>query len=250
MPSRRVVLRADDVQLNASLASIRRELQIDDRFDDAAQAEADAAVRRGPRPPPPTAREFADRRDVELVTIDPEGSRDLDQAYAAQRRGEGYRVLYAIADVASFVAPGGALDSTARAPWRDDVRTRRTSPFASRPINEGAASLLAGHDRQALLWTIDLDADGSATQHTSSALGCAAASSSRTLRLSSSSTPTRPTSHCTASKNRTASYWTRADRGAGEPQHPHAGRRAPTTATSWNTSSPYRSRNGMRRSRS
>ncbi len=47
------------------------------------------------------------------MTIDPAGSRDLDQAFHAERQGTGFRVHYAIADVAAFVAPGGALDREA-----------------------------------------------------------------------------------------------------------------------------------------
>ena len=40
---------------------------------------------------------------------------DLDQAVHLARSGDGYLVHYAIADVSSFVAPGGALaDET----WR------------------------------------------------------------------------------------------------------------------------------------
>src|ERR1700759_4586210 len=54
----------------------------------------------------------ADRRDVPFVTVDPATSRDLDQAMHLSRRdGGGFRVHYAIADVASFVLPGGALEA-------------------------------------------------------------------------------------------------------------------------------------------
>ena len=51
-----------------------------------------------------------DATDIPLVTIDPSGSMDLDQAYHAEARFGGFRIHYAIADVAAFVAPGGALD--------------------------------------------------------------------------------------------------------------------------------------------
>ena len=59
-----------------------------------------------------------DRLDLELVTIDPEGSRDLDQAFHAERFGNGYRVHYAIADLAHFVTSGGPIDEEA---WRRGV---------------------------------------------------------------------------------------------------------------------------------
>jgi len=44
------------------------------------------------------------------VTIDPPGARDLDQMLHIERRGDGHRVRYAIADPGVFITPGGALD--------------------------------------------------------------------------------------------------------------------------------------------
>ena len=52
-----------------------------------------------------------DATDIAFVTIDPAGSRDLDQAVHIARVADGYLVSYAIADVASFVRPGSALDA-------------------------------------------------------------------------------------------------------------------------------------------
>lgn len=165
MASPRVTLAVDDKQLLASFAAIRAELHIPSSFDEATQAEADAAAQRGPVvPAASTARDVVDRRDIAFVTIDPEGSRDLDQAYAAQRAGRGYRVWYAIADVASFVAPDSALDHTARERGATMFAPDERAPLHPVVLNEGAASLLADVDRQALLWTIDVDADGSVTQ--------------------------------------------------------------------------------------
>jgi exoribonuclease R len=121
----------------------------------AALTEADAVAARGPAP--------GDRRDerrLELVTIDPPGSRDLDQAVLVERRADGFRVRYAIADVAAFVAPGGALDAAARERGVTVYMPDRRSPLHPDAVGEGAASLLPGVDRPALLWTIDLDAEG------------------------------------------------------------------------------------------
>ena len=162
MASPRVTLAVDDIELLASFAAIRAELQIPSGFDDATAAEAEAAARQGPVVPvASTARDVADRRDIAFVTIDPEGSRDLDQAYAARRSGRGYRVWYAIADVASFIAPDSALDRTARARGATMFAPDERAPLHPLVLNEGAASLLAGLDRQSVLWTIDVDSDGS-----------------------------------------------------------------------------------------
>jgi len=136
-------------------SALRRELELPERFPPAAQAEADA-VAAGPPPLPPT-----DRTDVAFVTIDPPGSLDLDQAMCLQRRsGGGYRVHYAIADVAAYVRPDGALaDET----WRRGETVYLPDgnvPLHPRNLCEGAASLLPDQVRAAALWTIDLDADG------------------------------------------------------------------------------------------
>ncbi|MEA2124700.1 MAG: hypothetical protein QOI80_1482, partial [Solirubrobacteraceae bacterium] len=71
-------------------------------FSPEALAEAEAAAAK-PLP--------AEALDIPFVTVDPPGSRDLDQALHIERRGEGHRVSYAIADLAFFVTPGGALDA-------------------------------------------------------------------------------------------------------------------------------------------
>jgi exoribonuclease R len=160
--SPRVTLAVDDAGLQAAFAAIRAELKIPDRFDEATSAEAETAAQRGPSvPSDSTVRSFADRRDIAFITIDPEGSRDLDQAYAAERTRRGFRVWYAIADVASFVAPGGALDATARARGATMFAPDERAPLHPTVLNEGAASLLAGAERPAVLWTIELDRDGS-----------------------------------------------------------------------------------------
>jgi len=104
-----------------------------------------------------------DARDIPFVAVDPPGSRDLDQAFAAEPRGSGHRVFYAIADVAALVEPGGPVDLEARSRgltlYSPDLRTS-LHPEA---INEDAGSLLDGQERQALLWTIDLDESGEIT---------------------------------------------------------------------------------------
>ncbi|WBB79897.1 RNB domain-containing ribonuclease [Micromonospora sp. WMMD882] len=133
--------------------ALRQELGLPDRFPPEAQREADGAAAR----PLPA---YADRRDVPLVTLDPAASRDLDQAMCLTRRaGGGYRVRYAIADVATHVRPGGALEAET---WRRGQTVYLPDgnvPLHPETLSEGAASLLPDVDRAAVLWTIDLDAD-------------------------------------------------------------------------------------------
>jgi exoribonuclease R len=107
--------------------------------------------------------EREDRREIELFTIDPPGSMDLDQAMALERRSGGYRIRYAIADVGAFVRPGGALDAEAHRRVMTRYLPDGNAPLHPRVLSEGAASLLPSQDRAAVLWTIELDGDGERT---------------------------------------------------------------------------------------
>src|SRR5262245_33569823 len=132
-------------------SALRRELKLPTQFSLAAQREADNVAARGPAAP------STDHTDIAFVTLDPPASMDLDQAMCLQRRGDGFRVWYAIADVSAFVAPDGALvdDTWARGQtvYLPDGRV----PLHPTVLSEGAASLLPGETRPAVVWTIDLD---------------------------------------------------------------------------------------------
>jgi len=158
VPHRRVRLVADGAHLREGFAGIRAELGVPAAFPDAVLAAAEQAARR-PRLPD------RDLTDIAFVTIDPPGSMDLDQAMHIERRrvdgrSAGYRVRYAIADVAAFVTPGDPVDLEAHARgetlYSPDIRTPLHPPV----VGEAAASLLPDQPRPALVWIIDLDGDG------------------------------------------------------------------------------------------
>jgi exoribonuclease R len=133
---------------------LRRELKLPGEFPGDAMAEADAAARGTPMP-------AVDRTDVPFVTIDPDTSRDLDQAMHLERRpGGGFRVRYAIADVASFVRPGGPLEAETWVRGQTIYLPDGRIPLHPPVLSEGAVSLFPGVDRAAVVWAIDLDADG------------------------------------------------------------------------------------------
>jgi exoribonuclease R len=134
-------------------AAIRAEFDVPEEFPADVLAEAE---RRAAEPPLPEL----DATDVPLVTVDPVGSRDLDQAVHLAARGDGYRVSYAIADVGAVVALGSRLDAEARRRGQTLYSPDRRTPLHPPVLSEGAASLLADQLRPAVLWTIDLDADG------------------------------------------------------------------------------------------
>jgi exoribonuclease R len=154
MPARRI--RVDPVSaLRDGFEAIRREAGVPDAFPPAVLAGAEAAAAKV---------EPRDRVDVPFVTIDPPGARDLDQALHIERDGDGHRVRYAIADVGAFVEPGGALDAEATARALTVYAPDRKVPLHPPVLSEGAASLLPGEWRPALVWTLDLDAAGELTE--------------------------------------------------------------------------------------
>ncbi|MET9427021.1 RNB domain-containing ribonuclease [Streptomyces sp. NPDC003036] len=155
MPRRQIrVTGAAEAPLRAALGALRARLDVPGAFPAAVLAEAEAAAK-APRLP------ARDATDIPFFTVDPPGSTDLDQAlHLAHRPDGGYRVHYAIADVAAFVTPGGALDAEAHRRvltlYFPDARVPLHPPV----LSEGAASLLPGRPVPALLWRIDLDAYG------------------------------------------------------------------------------------------
>ncbi len=104
-----------------------------------------------------------DATDIPFVTVDPPGSKDLDQALHIAPRGDGFLLSYAIADVAGFVEPGSALDDEANARGETLYFPDTRIPLHPPLLSEGAASLLPEQIRPAVLWQIGLDSTGSVT---------------------------------------------------------------------------------------
>ncbi|QRP98387.1 RNB domain-containing ribonuclease [Corynebacterium sp. FDAARGOS 1242] len=101
-----------------------------------------------------------DARDIPLVSIDPVGSLDLDQAVFIEARDGGYRVLYAIADVAAFIEPGSVLEEESLKRGQTIYLPDEPARLHPAELSEDRASLLADVDRPAVLWTFDLDSAG------------------------------------------------------------------------------------------
>lgn len=164
MPRRHLRLKgAPEAPLRAALRALRAELDVPGAFPLQVLVEAEHAAK-SPRLP------SYDATDLPLFTIDPPTATDLDQAMHLSRRPGsasgtgpgtgGYRVRYAIADVAAFVTPGGALDAEAHRRVTTLYFPDDKVPLHPACLSEGAASLLPGHICPAVLWTLDLDADG------------------------------------------------------------------------------------------
>lgn len=101
-----------------------------------------------------------DRTDLALVTIDPPGAMDLDQALHIERTDSGFLLHYAIADVGAVIHPEGALAKEAGTRGQTFYLPDGTVPLHPEVLSEGAASLLPDVDRPAALWTIELDEHG------------------------------------------------------------------------------------------
>ena len=167
---------APPAEVAQTLDALRAHYEVPAAFPPEALAEAEAAAGAWAQDGP--ARLLADgacdARDLELVTIDPPGSMDLDQAVllerlpaqagvgtgAAQEPAATYRVHYAIASLATFVTPGGALDTELRRRGETIYAPDAATPLHPEVLSHGAASLLQDAERPACLWTIDLDERG------------------------------------------------------------------------------------------
>jgi len=136
----------------AGFDAIRTELDVPTSFPD--------EVLEAARNARPADVERVDARHLRFIAIDPPGATDLDQAFYAEKRGDGYRVFYAIADVGSFLDPGGVIDLEARSRGTTLYSPDQRTPLHPETISEDRASLLPGTEKPALLWRIDLDSDG------------------------------------------------------------------------------------------
>lgn len=156
--------------LAPGLAAIRAELLLPSVFPDEVLREAEAG---GPAGLPDAAGWLTagaprvDRRELPLVTLDPAGSRDLDQAFAIEPPAAGgpgaWTLHYAIADVAAHVRPGGAIERESRVRGETVYLPDGRVPLHPPALSEGVASLLPDEDRLAVLWSLTIDGTGELT---------------------------------------------------------------------------------------
>jgi len=146
---------APDRLLDQGLARLRTRFAVPEAFPAEVTQAAERAAHRRPE-------RHADRTALPFVTLDPATSTDLDQAFAIEASGADRLLHYAIADVAWFVDDGDPLDQEA---WRRGTTTYLPDGKASlypAVLGEGAASLLPGVDRPAIILTVRIDPAGEA----------------------------------------------------------------------------------------
>jgi ribonuclease R len=132
-------------------------------FPPAAIAEADAASAVGPQG-------RADLRPLALVTIDGGDARDFDDAVWAEpdpdpaNRG-GFHLVVAIADVAAYVPPGGALDREALRRGNSVYFPDRVVPMLPAALSNELCSLKPKEDRACVAIHLWIDPGGRKRRH-------------------------------------------------------------------------------------
>ncbi len=108
-------------------------------------------------------KDFAGRDDIRhlpLVTIDSETARDFDDAVYCEKRGDGYRLVVAIADVSHYVCTGDALDKEALDRGNSVYFPRRVIPMLPEVLSNGLCSLNPEVERLCMVCDMDLDSRG------------------------------------------------------------------------------------------
>ena len=101
-----------------------------------------------------------DLRELPLVTIDGETARDFDDAVFCEKKGRGWRLVVAIADVSHYVKPGMALDKEAMDRGNSVYFPRRVIPMLPEKLSNGICSLNPDVERMAMVCDMEISAAG------------------------------------------------------------------------------------------
>jgi len=102
-----------------------------------------------------------DIRSLPLVTIDGADARDFDDAvYAEPKRGGGFRLIVAIADVSHYVRIGSALDREAYERSTSTYFPGFVVPMLPETLSNGICSLMPKVERMCMVCDMQVDAEG------------------------------------------------------------------------------------------
>jgi len=106
-----------------------------------------------------------DLRKLPLVTIDGADARDFDDAvYAEPKRGGGWRLIVAIADVSHYVRTGTALDAEAQERSTSTYFPGFVVPMLPETLSNGICSLNPKVERLCMVCEMHVDAEGEVTK--------------------------------------------------------------------------------------
>ena len=164
LPLARVRARLGDMndQRNISLIAIHHHA-IPNEFSERVLAESEALKSFNPAG-------RVDLRKTPLITIDPPDARDHDDAVWAAPDDDpansgGFQIIVAIADVATYVKPGSALDKEARFRGNSVYFPDRVVPMLPERISNDLCSLREKEDRPALACFMTFDRSGTKRSH-------------------------------------------------------------------------------------
>jgi ribonuclease R len=161
-PQREAMVRV--VEVLGSHADPGMEIEIALRKHDLPHEFSAAAIKQAQKLPA-TVRESdlagrVDLRASPLVTIDGETARDFDDAVWCERKGKGFRLVVAIADVSHYVRDGDPLDRDARDRGTSVYFPRRVIPMLPEALSNELCSLKPEVDRLCMVCDMDVTAQG------------------------------------------------------------------------------------------
>ena len=106
-----------------------------------------------------------DFRQHHLLTIDGSDAKDFDDAVYCEKKGSGWRLWVAIADVSAYVERGTALDAEAKRRGTSVYFPGRVVPMLPEVLSNGLCSLNPEVDRLCMVCEMDISAQGEVTKY-------------------------------------------------------------------------------------